>query len=976
MVEGPNSKIREQVRKWVKEEFVNKRGSGVKDTGAIDLINYFTDKEITNVKKAKEHVLKNLKEGNKLTYNNQKRELQKRSYKAIINNWGLHDDIKDLLNLEKAEAKARIEADKAKGKDGSEPPADRTGEPSRPKSISPTPSGGGGQQGSNSVLFLLILSIILAVVDYFILRFGGLDYNVYLNAWKSGGLKLLIMTFFPIYVLAVLLLWELKDIAEAKNTKWFFFFIFVFLLAAKMITAYWGIDIVPVVGLPITIVALMAAMIVSVKFINPEYRIRFYSKFALIGIGSAILSLGGLFSIGGILHLGIAFLFRQYIINRPIKGGEVHANFLVALLLAFDFFGYGLIKILIPTIPGGVAVVNRYIFPVWFLYAWVCSLEGNQKKLTKVIAWSVFIFYIVTLVDATYGWTTIPAQMQAHPEEFAEAKSFFQDGFAKIKAFPGKIVEEYKKGMTEATGGYYQGKVEENQDPRNELGVNIDNLEAADKQFYQNEEVVVWGDLKAKTLDKPVYIYMSCEADGVKGKIVPDKLANPEYLNDPKKGYEIERLEEIPFECRFIGGQLKAGTNSIKVKAEFNFETLGYLKTYFIDIERMRALRKDNIDPLRQYGIDEKPKAIYTNGPVKLGMGTVDPPVGLSTTKDGYSYIGVTVQPQWNGRIKNITNLTIQVPKDLEIEKDGDFYCRSDFEMKEEDMEGYSVYLMREEEIKKIKTPIDAYKSWRCSISIPAGKTSEILGNTPVAIYYYRASVDYIYEIEKSTSVYVKAVPGEKRVLLDCETVCDDGDGCICNNEDDKCGVPKGETIGKGYTCNNAPIGSNRLRGYERTISDIDDSIEFIDSYIVLNELCAEGQTNETKISASLKAKGYKVDEETLKSIQKLSEECQYKDNKIGYIESGENKIVNKITDVVKIFENAKVNLKTDLEDPAKKEQLNGKKSAFIVKIDEVKRRFEIISKYMEDNYQLGIIDTRYHEAIDKAKADLEGITY
>jgi len=75
-------------------------------------------------------------------------------------------------------------------------------------------------------------------------------------------------------------------------------------------------------------------------------------------------------------------------------------------------------------------------------------------------------------------------------------------------------------------------------------------------------------------------------------------------------------MRKYLLKCRFTGGALKKGTNSIKMKVEFNFETLGYLKTYFMDIERIRALRKENIDPLMEYGIEEKTEAIQTNGPV------------------------------------------------------------------------------------------------------------------------------------------------------------------------------------------------------------------------------------------------------------------------------------------------------------------------------------------------------------------------
>ena len=62
---------------------------------------------------------------------------------------------------------------------------------------------------------------------------------------------------------------------------------------------------------------------------------------------------------------------------------------------------------------------------------------------------------------------------------------------------------------------------------------------------------------------------MGCESGDVKGEIIPKKLA---------EGYKIERLEQIGFECRFNAGQLKVGTNSIKIMADFNFETLAQQK--------------------------------------------------------------------------------------------------------------------------------------------------------------------------------------------------------------------------------------------------------------------------------------------------------------------------------------------------------------------------------------------------------------
>jgi len=86
------------------------------------------------------------------------------------------------------------------------------------------------------------------------------------------------------------------------------------------------------------------------------------------------------------------------------------------------------------------------------------------------------------------GGVNIKAQIAENPEEVAEARTFMDTAVAKIKAFPKAISDEFNRGMTEATGGYYTSKVEENEDPRNELGVHIENLQAADKEFFENEQ--------------------------------------------------------------------------------------------------------------------------------------------------------------------------------------------------------------------------------------------------------------------------------------------------------------------------------------------------------------------------------------------------------------------------------------------------------------------------------------------------------
>ena len=428
------------------------------------------------------------------------------------------------------------------------------------------------------------------------------------------------------------------------------------------------------------------------------------------------------------------------------------------------------------------------------------------------------------------------------PQQREDFKGYFTRSKENFQGWAGELFTDIKRSATEqleyATGGYYQGKVEENE--KEQLGVYLENIQAADKSFFENEQVVVWGDLEAKTLDRPIYVYMSCEAGDVKGEIFPEKLARKEYFENPEEGYEIEQLEQIGFECRFGKGRLETGTNRIDIKAEFNFETLSFLKTYFMDIERVRALRKENINPLTQYGIKDKtPTAVFTNGPVRLGIGTVDPPVGVNAEDGAYTYIGVTVERQWLGKIKNITELTIQVPNVLEL-GDSNLVCRDDFENLGEKEEGYNVYTLTDDAINKIKTPITDFRSWRCSINVP--EASKVLGATPVTTYYYRANAKYVYEVKKPITVFVKSVPKERTSLSGCDINCTDSDGCICGA--DGCNVVEGSEVGKGFTCNNYFGGcSNKGRTVEQDLGYIDVLGAYIEGMIYINQRCLQGDT-------------------------------------------------------------------------------------------------------------------------------------
>ena len=307
-----------------------------------------------------------------------------------------------------------------------------------------------------------------------------------------------------------------------------------------------------------------------------------------------------------------------------------------------------------------------------------------------------------------------------------------------------------KRQLEYATGGYYEGQVEKN--VAEPLGVYIENIEKAEKEFYEDERILVWATIKARTLDEehPVNVNLSCVADeslegegGVKGEITPTE----------KKTFQIETFEEEDISCQFNAG-LEEGSHQIKLTAEFDFTTMAYLKTYFMEKERRRALIRDGVDIFDEYGIkDRTPIAIYTNGPVKIGAETTKSlPLGVDKTAGmTMPRLGITLENKWLGKIKEIKSLDIEVPDSISI-VDCDYSFDGPWPGSEE---GFVVYKLEEDEKanEKLKD-IEAYRSINCRLKID--NPDDLLGSTPLSVKYYRISTDYVYELGNYINVNVK----------------------------------------------------------------------------------------------------------------------------------------------------------------------------------------------------------------------------
>lgn len=469
----------------------------------------------------------------------------------------------------------------------------------------------------------------------------------------------------------------------------------------------------------------------------------FISYAIFIFLTSVIISFGALSS--GLYHFIIVYSLYFFFIPKAseVLGWDAATQrYVMCILLFIDYFGFGIMKYI-----GFEQLGNRYVIPLWSFVILVLKQKYSPHwfstgALIGLIVWVVVPFtYDVLVTDA--GKLATRQQFEAAADMSRQRAEALANQM--VNAFTG-AKKQYVKQLEYATGGYYEGQVEENENVP--LGVYFKDVRASVLEFNEDEPVEVWGTLLVRTLDreKPVTISVGCEyADGgVDGDAIP------------REPFTVYTLEEEAFECKFKRGAIPRGTRGIRLNANFNFETMAYLKSYMIDKETLRAFRRDNVDIFKHYGIkDKKPIAIFTNGPLKIGMETNEPPIGID--ENSMPYLGITIENQWSGNVESITNMIVQIPRSIVFFDN----CDKKFDLADSSADpDYNTYVLNDKGKRYLKLPIkineEDSRSLRCLMKVQ--NKNELLGAVPFTTKYFRATASYDYELMQEVNVNVKQV--------------------------------------------------------------------------------------------------------------------------------------------------------------------------------------------------------------------------
>ena len=407
-------------------------------------------------------------------------------------------------------------------------------------------------------------------------------------------------------------------------------------------------------------------------------------------------------------------------------------------------------------------------FPVYPLLIFFTH-EEQLGRFWKLFMWAWLVAWLLSSIyanpeifqsaaDATlqFGGTADGNPVETLKTQYLRTKDGIVRLWTGTAAKPRQFLNE---SIAFATGDAYTARVDRN--AKTDIGVTLGDIQLAQPTFTTADRVGYFTTIEAQTIETILKLRVNCTAKDDKNKLISSSLLETISPDTSKEPIEIAQQETIDVDCVYRAGAIRPGRPTLTVGAEFDTFTLSYLRTYFMDRDRLRELRSAKIDPFKQYGIkDRKPVTIYTDGPISVGMGFSTPPVGIDTDSDEFTgTLGITIKNVWPGQIKNVSFIAVFIPKGFSMTELGggkvtQVRC-SDLEVPDwcDDTTSnlYKIELDISSAIPKEKS-ITA----RARLKAPRSEYDTILGTTPISAKLFKAAVSYTYLLEKSRTVVVK----------------------------------------------------------------------------------------------------------------------------------------------------------------------------------------------------------------------------
>ncbi len=390
-----------------------------------------------------------------------------------------------------------------------------------------------------------------------------------------------------------------------------------------------------------------------------------------------------------------------------------------------------------------------HVATVLLLLAFIVSvlLGIKQKWIGFMLLVVNVLFYVLLLTTNIYPglregspmYSAVEGQRAAWSLMFTGIKTFGQEAYTGLR-------EQYFFEFTE----YEVGVEAQSQKP---LGVFLENVDVASKVVAPDGTIDVYARLRAESfkVDRNLTIKVACYEKNF------ELIAEKQGMILPKSSFTVEEYELQELDCIFNASALGIGSHVIVLDTSFDFVTSAFLKAYFMEQERIRDYRRQQLDPLDVFGItDKNPVAVFTGGPLRIGMGFDRQPVALIPAEPGFGpAFGITFDRNWfEGELSKIAKVTLTVPPGLVVRTvDGNSvsqYCRGG---------GQAEYVCTFSDVAILskffpEEPIVTPKTLR--VQTAATDVATVLAGAPLAIRSFKVTVDYAYRIKKEASVTVK----------------------------------------------------------------------------------------------------------------------------------------------------------------------------------------------------------------------------
>jgi hypothetical protein len=266
--------------------------------------------------------------------------------------------------------------------------------------------------------------------------------------------------------------------------------------------------------------------------------------------------------------------------------------------------------------------------------------------------WYLFLWVILLTVILI----TSPAAQDAAgtaKEQFSQSQAKLSMGsFAKtaqtsVNNLITNLGETFDRAVRKGTGQEYEG------DEESRVGIFLEDVRPVETQYYTTSQVYLQGTIRAQNIKDTVIIKTRC--------YIPDTnfsgVTYPATIN-------MINNDENYIDCKFPG-RFAPGSFEVKMVAQFIFTTEAKINYYFIDASR----RPDSYTKTK---IPQKSVAIYTGGPVILGLPSLNQPLRISldvNNKEVGDYpFGISLKNKWTeGKVVRGINYTLDVPDSVNL---------------------------------------------------------------------------------------------------------------------------------------------------------------------------------------------------------------------------------------------------------------------------------------------------------------------